>query len=62
MHLQMKLNKTSLLLSYSCGNWEHHLSATKSIPHDPLYKTLTEFLQLYTVVTKGGQYDCPTDS
>ena len=36
----------SSILSYSCRNWEHHLSATKSIPYDPLYKTLTEFLQL----------------
>ena len=42
---EVKQNISSVL-SYSCRNWEHHLSATKSIPYDPLYKTLTEFLQL----------------
>jgi len=34
------------VLSYSCGNWDHHLSATKSTPSDPLHETLSEFLQL----------------
>jgi hypothetical protein len=34
------------VLSYSCRNWDLHLSATKSIPSDPLYETLLEFLQL----------------
>jgi len=39
-------NNISSVLSYSCQHWAHHLSATKSIPCDPLHKTLTEFLQL----------------
>jgi hypothetical protein len=34
------------ILSYSCRNWNHHLSTTKSIPHDPLHMILSEFLQL----------------
>jgi hypothetical protein len=36
----------SPVLSYSCRNWDHHLSATKSTPSDPLHETLSEFLQL----------------
>jgi hypothetical protein len=34
------------VLSYSCRNWDHHLSATKSTPSDPLHEMLSEFLQL----------------
>jgi hypothetical protein len=34
------------VLRYSCRNWDHHLSATTSIPCDPLLETLSEFLQL----------------
>ena len=34
------------VLSYSCRNWDHHLSATKSTPSDPLHETLSGFLQL----------------
>jgi hypothetical protein len=34
------------VLSYSCRNWDHHLSATKSALGDPLHETLSEFLQL----------------
>jgi len=34
------------VLSYSCRNWDHHLSATKSTPSEPLHETLSEFLQL----------------
>jgi hypothetical protein len=35
------------VLSYSCRNWDHHLSATTSTTaSDPLYKMLLEFLQL----------------
>ncbi|KDR79298.1 hypothetical protein GALMADRAFT_1363458 [Galerina marginata CBS 339.88] len=36
----------SPVLSYSCRNWDHHLSATKSTLSDPLHETLSEFLQL----------------
>jgi len=36
----------SPVLSYSCRNWDHHLSATKSTPSDPLHEMLLEFLQL----------------
>ncbi|PPQ91249.1 hypothetical protein CVT25_006388, partial [Psilocybe cyanescens] len=34
------------VLSYSCRNWDHHLSATKPTTLNPLHKTLAEFLQL----------------
>ncbi len=34
------------VLSYSCRNWDHHLSATKSTTSDPLHETLSEFLKL----------------
>jgi hypothetical protein len=36
----------SLVLSYSCQNWDHHLSATKPTSCDPLHMILSEFLQL----------------
>jgi len=36
----------SSALRYSCQNWDHHLSGTKSTPHDPLHNTLSEFLQI----------------
>jgi len=36
----------SSVLSYSCRNWDYHLSATKPTPHESLHKTLSEFLQL----------------
>ena len=36
----------SPVLHYSCRNWDHHLSATKPTPCDPLHETLSEFLQL----------------
>ena len=36
-------------LSYSCRNWDHHLFGTKSTSHDPLHKTLSEFLQLHAL-------------
>jgi hypothetical protein len=39
----------SPVLSYSCRNWDHHLSGTKSIPCDPLHNTLSEFLQLHAL-------------
>jgi len=34
------------VLSYSCRNWGHHLSAVASTDSDALYRTLSEFLQL----------------
>ena len=34
------------VLGYSCRNWDHHLSATKSTLSDPLHEVLSEFLQL----------------
>ena len=34
------------VLSYSCRNWDHHLSVTKSTPSDSLHETISEFLQL----------------
>ena len=36
----------SSVLSYSCRNWDYHLSGTKSTSSDPLHNTLSEFLQL----------------
>ena len=36
----------SPVLSYSCQNWDHHLSATKLTLYDSLHKTLSRFLQL----------------
>jgi hypothetical protein len=37
------------VLQYSCQNWDHHLSATKLTPSDPLTEKLSEFLQLRTL-------------
>jgi hypothetical protein len=37
------------VLRYSCRNWDHHLSAMKSTPCDPLHETLSEFLKLRTL-------------
>jgi len=34
------------VLSYSCRNWDHHLSATNSTPSDRLHETLSKFLQI----------------
>jgi len=34
----------SAALSYSCQNWDYHLSGTKSTPYEPLHKTLSEFM------------------
>ena len=35
------------ILSYSCRNWDHHLSFTTSTASDPLHNILSEFLQLH---------------
>ncbi|PPQ90908.1 hypothetical protein CVT25_007869, partial [Psilocybe cyanescens] len=37
------------VLSYSCRNWDHHLSATEPTKLNPLHKMLAEFLQLRTL-------------
>ncbi|PPQ84461.1 hypothetical protein CVT25_007992, partial [Psilocybe cyanescens] len=37
------------VLSYSCHNWDHHLSAIKPTSSNPFHKTLAEFLQLRTL-------------
>ncbi|KAF8148071.1 WD40-repeat-containing domain protein [Crassisporium funariophilum] len=34
------------VLSYSCQNWDYHLSSTALSPDDPLHTILSEFLQL----------------
>lgn len=34
------------ILSYSCRNWDHHLSFTTLTTSDPLHSILSEFLQL----------------
>ena len=39
----------SPVLSYSCQNWDHHLSATKLTLYDSLHKTLSRFLQLHAL-------------
>jgi hypothetical protein len=41
----VKRNITAVL-SYSCRNWDHHLSGVASIASDPLCDTLSKFLQL----------------
>ena len=37
------------VLSYSCQNWDHHLSAVASTDSDALLDILSEFLQLYVL-------------
>jgi hypothetical protein len=37
------------VLSYSCQNWDHHLSGVTPTDSDTLFGTLSEFLQLYVL-------------
>ena len=37
------------VLSYSCQNWDHHLLGVTSTNSDPLFGTLSEFLQLHVL-------------